>query len=719
MRTFTQKPKATQQTTSAKSSKPSRSFVGKSSNTHSILHLQRAVCNQVVRRLLQTATEGISASSARSASTACVHDYSRIPVHTGGYSNIQPKQKVNAQYIDENLKNQLYQRKGGGSPLSDETRAFFEPRMQVDFSKVRIHTDNKAFQMNRQLSARAFTHGRDIFFGAAQYNPDSYDGKRLLAHELTHVVQQNGLRHDPIKNVNPLHVHRESSPSIMRGILLKIVQYQGSSITDPNIDVQIANHIYNQCNNLNVAAAPVNNVDALNSLSDLRGDTSLDFDSRVEVDAVKRRANANGIGEVPVAYVQDILLNNRRGFSGYTLHGLVAVSNRSRQPHILAHEVGHFFDLVHDGHGSRDLMYEDPETITYIPSHPPRLLLSDCRTLRSRIQPKLTVSTPGDIYEKEADRVADQVMRMSEPHYLQDESVCTCDGECPERLKKQGNQKSFQKNEIQSNHDRKTGVQPNFQEILLTPGQQLCANNRAFLKPCFNYDFSNVPVHIQRALPAITEPSAPNLATMDPATRTQLRTFVQNWESTGGNPASATSATVLATSWLESQGIVQYSGQSDIVHGSPFYLRSPSPQAHSAASPRPIGGYRVAGFTFNTTTGTTPLYKVEIYPRGLLGDSVDDRIGFLLGVIVHEYMHILQFRAGATAAGQPAEAQREFQAWLWQAEHFRDLGIRSRTSGSSQISQHLQTYFSQLSPADQVAYQSRYQAAQVALNASR
>jgi hypothetical protein len=91
-----------------------------------------------------------------------------------------------------NLESQLSSSKGGGSPLPDEVRSFMEPRIGADFGSVRVHTDSEAVQMNRELSAQAFTHGSDIYFGAGKYNPSSSDGKRLLAHELTHVVQQTG-----------------------------------------------------------------------------------------------------------------------------------------------------------------------------------------------------------------------------------------------------------------------------------------------------------------------------------------------------------------------------------------------------------------------------------------------------------------------------------------------------------------------------------------------
>jgi len=82
--------------------------------------------------------------------------------------------------------------KGNGRPLPHEVRAFMEPRLGVDLSGVRVHADGEAARLNRTLSAQAFTHGQDIYLGAGKYNPGTDGGKRLLAHELTHVVQQSG-----------------------------------------------------------------------------------------------------------------------------------------------------------------------------------------------------------------------------------------------------------------------------------------------------------------------------------------------------------------------------------------------------------------------------------------------------------------------------------------------------------------------------------------------
>jgi Domain of unknown function (DUF4157) len=80
---------------------------------------------------------------------------------------------------------------GQGSPLSPATRAFFERRFGHDFAQVRIHSDHHAAADARSIDAAAFTVGSHIWFGEGQYAPGSTAGRRLLAHELTHVIQQH------------------------------------------------------------------------------------------------------------------------------------------------------------------------------------------------------------------------------------------------------------------------------------------------------------------------------------------------------------------------------------------------------------------------------------------------------------------------------------------------------------------------------------------------
>ncbi|MEW6417505.1 MAG: DUF4157 domain-containing protein [Nitrospirota bacterium] len=92
--------------------------------------------------------------------------------------------------VNDRLQNRL--NRGSGQPLPEAYRSFVERRFGVDFSDVRVHTDSNAVQMSRELNAEAFTHGRDIYLGAGRYSPDTSSGRRLIAHELTHVVQQSG-----------------------------------------------------------------------------------------------------------------------------------------------------------------------------------------------------------------------------------------------------------------------------------------------------------------------------------------------------------------------------------------------------------------------------------------------------------------------------------------------------------------------------------------------
>lgn len=79
-----------------------------------------------------------------------------------------------------------------GQPIDTRTRSIMETRFGHDFSKVRIHTDDRAAESTRMINARAFIVGQDVVFGKGQYSPGTTEGKRLLAHELAHVLPQTG-----------------------------------------------------------------------------------------------------------------------------------------------------------------------------------------------------------------------------------------------------------------------------------------------------------------------------------------------------------------------------------------------------------------------------------------------------------------------------------------------------------------------------------------------
>ncbi|CAG0934634.1 hypothetical protein TFLX_03604 [Thermoflexales bacterium] len=123
-------------------------------------------------------------------------------------TQIQPKRISAAESFETGVdfEKRLGATRDRGRPLPDEIRTFMEPRFQVDFSGVRVHDDHEAGELNRAVSARAFTLGQDIYLGEGQTNLNSDSGKRLLAHELTHVVQQghaNQLRRSPEDEEQP------------------------------------------------------------------------------------------------------------------------------------------------------------------------------------------------------------------------------------------------------------------------------------------------------------------------------------------------------------------------------------------------------------------------------------------------------------------------------------------------------------------------------------
>ncbi len=94
--------------------------------------------------------------------------------------------------IDTATENGINASRGGGQALPDSLRSQMESGFGADFSNVRLHTDSRAAQLSQNINAKAFTYGNDIYFNRGQYNPTSNSGQHLIAHELTHVVQQNG-----------------------------------------------------------------------------------------------------------------------------------------------------------------------------------------------------------------------------------------------------------------------------------------------------------------------------------------------------------------------------------------------------------------------------------------------------------------------------------------------------------------------------------------------
>jgi Domain of unknown function (DUF4157) len=109
-----------------------------------------------------------------------------------------------------------------GQPLTNDTRAFMEPRFGHDFSGVRVHTDLRAADSAQAVNALAYTVGQDVVFGAGQHRPQTLVGQRLLAHELAHTIQQRDNRPQPTEIVKvspPGHPSEREAVEISDSIL--------------------------------------------------------------------------------------------------------------------------------------------------------------------------------------------------------------------------------------------------------------------------------------------------------------------------------------------------------------------------------------------------------------------------------------------------------------------------------------------------------------------
>jgi hypothetical protein len=129
------------------------------SMTQSILNMQRTHGNQAVRRMI---------------------------------ANIQRSSLMDGGPISSDLSDEINSKRGGGSALDSQVQAEMSQKLGRDFGDVSVHTDSQSDTLNKSLGAKAFTTGQDIFFSQGAYQPGSDEGKRLLSHELTHVIHQDG-----------------------------------------------------------------------------------------------------------------------------------------------------------------------------------------------------------------------------------------------------------------------------------------------------------------------------------------------------------------------------------------------------------------------------------------------------------------------------------------------------------------------------------------------
>ncbi len=190
MRTFAKKPKATQQTTSAKSTKPSRSFVGQSRDVSSILNLKRTVGNHAVLRMLQTETENIDNKTVSRANA----NQPFFQKKSGKETFFKPEGNENSFFSKDasffspllsfnSIPNQMKKNES----LPEDLQENMENSFGQDFTNVNIQKNS---QEAVDLNARAFTKGDSVHFAPGEFNPNSEKGKNLVGHEFAHVTQQ-------------------------------------------------------------------------------------------------------------------------------------------------------------------------------------------------------------------------------------------------------------------------------------------------------------------------------------------------------------------------------------------------------------------------------------------------------------------------------------------------------------------------------------------------
>jgi len=130
--------------------------------------------------------------------------------------------------VSPSIEDAIQEKRGGGQNLDSGVQRHMEGAFGANFNNVRVHTDTHSDDLNRSLNARAFTTGQDIFFRQGAYQPGSSTGRELIAHELTHVVQQDGDRvHRAMSVSQPGDPHEVEAEAAARAVMQR--EHAGTS----------------------------------------------------------------------------------------------------------------------------------------------------------------------------------------------------------------------------------------------------------------------------------------------------------------------------------------------------------------------------------------------------------------------------------------------------------------------------------------------------------
>jgi hypothetical protein len=142
--------------------------------------------------------------------------------------------------VSPDVEQAIQQSRSGGQALDSETRVQMESAFGADFSGVRVHADAGSDALNRSLNARAFTTGQDVFFRQGTYNPGSSSGRELLAHELTHVVQQTSDEIQYKLTVNaPGDRYEQEADRVAREVVQRQGEEEEEELLMPQVQRQI------------------------------------------------------------------------------------------------------------------------------------------------------------------------------------------------------------------------------------------------------------------------------------------------------------------------------------------------------------------------------------------------------------------------------------------------------------------------------------------------
>jgi len=148
-----------------------------------------------------------------------------------GNESIQRKADASTSISSNTTENKINAKLGQGDKLPATVRESMEARFGHDFSEVRIHSDNEAAELSQNIEAKAFTVGNDIFFASGQFEPNSDEGQRLLAHELTHVVQQSGAGNTGVAQQKIQRFSFRGAWDAVSGAVSSAVEFVGDSIS--------------------------------------------------------------------------------------------------------------------------------------------------------------------------------------------------------------------------------------------------------------------------------------------------------------------------------------------------------------------------------------------------------------------------------------------------------------------------------------------------------